>query len=103
VTSTAQPTIPAIGDAAEHTPLESEIAGLLVESLNLDIKPELIVPTDQLYGDGLGLDSIDILEVALEVSRRYGFQLRSDDERNQQIFESLRTLAAHVEQHRVAT
>ena len=52
---------------------------------------------------GSGLDSIDILEVALEVSRKYGFQLRSDDERNQQIFESLRSLAAHVAQHRGAS
>lgn len=103
MTSTVPPTIPAAGDAAQQTPLESEIAVLLVESLNLDIKPENIVPTDQLYGDGLGLDSIDILEVALEVSRRYGFQLRSDDERNQQIFESLRTLASHVAEHRIAT
>lgn len=103
MTSTAQSLIPAIGDAAAQTPLESDIAVLLVESLNLDVKPEQIVPTDQLYGDGLGLDSIDILEVALEVSRRYGFQLRSDDEHNQQIFESLRSLASHVAQHRVAT
>ena len=102
MTSTAQPQIPAIADAAEQTPLERELAALLVESLNLDIKPEHIVPTEQLYGDGLGLDSIDILEVVLEVSRRYGFQLRSDDERNQQIFESLRSLASHVAQHHIA-
>ena len=73
---------------------------LLVESLNLEIAPSEIVPTAPLYGEGLGLDSIDILEVALEVSRKYGFQLRSDDERNQQIFQSLRSLAAHVAQNR---
>ena len=60
-------------------------------------------PTAPLYGEGLGLDSIDILEVALEVSRKYGFQLRSDDERNQQIFQSLRSLAAHVAQNRGAS
>ena len=54
-----------------------------------------------LFGnDGLGLDSIDILEVALEVSQRYGFQLRSDDENNHQIFQNLRSLAAHVALHR---
>jgi acyl carrier protein len=80
--------------------LESELAGLFVEALNLDVKPSEIDPTAPLYGDGLGLDSIDILEVALEVSRRYGFQLRSDDENNQRIFQSLRSLAAHVAQHR---
>ncbi|RYY81474.1 MAG: acyl carrier protein [Comamonadaceae bacterium] len=100
--SPAQPPISADGNAPTQTPLEGELAALLVESLNLEVAPADIVPTDSLYGDGLGLDSIDILEVALEVSRRYGFQLRSDDERNQQIFESLRSLAAHVAEHRVA-
>ncbi|MBU2288442.1 MAG: acyl carrier protein [Gammaproteobacteria bacterium] len=100
LTSTAQPPIPSVGDAAEQSPLESELAVLLVESLNLEIAPSDVVPTAPLYGEGLGLDSIDILEVALEVSRKYGFQLRSDDERNQQIFQSLRTLAAHVAQNR---
>jgi acyl carrier protein len=64
------------------------------------VAPAEVDPNAPLYGDGLGLDSIDILEVALEVSRRYGFQLRSDDERNQQIFQSLRTLATHVAQNR---
>ena len=73
---------------------------LLVESLNLEVAPSDIVPSAPLYGEGLGLDSIDILEVALEVSRKYGFQLRSDDERNQQIFQSLRTLATHVAANR---
>lgn len=87
---------------AAQSPLEAELAVLLVEALNLEVAPAEIVPTAPLYGEGLGLDSIDILEVALEVSRKYGFQLRSDDERNQQIFESLRTLAAHVAEHRSA-
>ncbi|MEP7281290.1 MAG: phosphopantetheine-binding protein [Rubrivivax sp.] len=80
--------------------LEGELAILFVEALNLEVKPTEIDPAAPLYGDGLGLDSIDILEVALEVSRRYGFQLRSDDENNQRIFQSLRSLAAHVAQHR---
>ncbi len=82
--------------------LERELASLLVEALNLDTLADTIDPTAQLYGDGLGLDSIDILELALEVSRRYGFQLRSDDENNHEIFQSLRCLAAHVAQHRTA-
>ncbi len=101
--SSAQPPVSAAGDASAQpgqTPLEHELAVLLVESLNLEVAPAEIVPAAPLYGEGLGLDSIDILEVALEVSRRYGFQLRSDDERNQQIFESLRSLAVHVEQNR---
>ncbi|MBS0429345.1 MAG: acyl carrier protein [Proteobacteria bacterium] len=86
--------------ASAQSPLEAELAAVLVNALNLEMTPESIDPTVPLYGDGLGLDSIDILEVALEISRRYGFQLRSDDERNKQIFESLRSLAAHVEQNR---
>jgi acyl carrier protein len=98
------PTIPTSTDgaSAEQTPLELELATLLVESLNLEVAPAEVDPNAPLYGEGLGLDSIDILEVALEVSRRYGFQLRSDDERNQQIFQSLRTLATHVAQNRTA-
>jgi acyl carrier protein len=103
LSSIEQSPIPASGDVATQSPLENELAVLLVESLNLEIAPADIAPTAPLYGEGLGLDSIDILEVALEVSRKYGFQLRSDDERNQQIFESLRSLAAHVAQHRSAT
>lgn len=100
MSSTQQPPITAVGDASAQTPLEAELAVLLVESLNLEVTPSEISPTAPLYGEGLGLDSIDILEVALEVSRKYGFQLRSDDERNQQIFQSLRSLAAHVAEHR---
>jgi acyl carrier protein len=80
--------------------LERELAVLFVDSLNLETPAEQIDPTQSLFGDGLGLDSIDILEVALEVSQRYGFQLRSDDENNQKIFQNLRSLAAHVAQHR---
>lgn len=80
--------------------LEQELAALLVQALNLEVAAADVDPTAPLYGDGLGLDSIDILEVALEVSRRYGFDLRSDDTDNVRIFSSLRSLAAHVAQHR---
>lgn len=93
-------TLPPSGAASDNSALEAELARLLVEALNLEVTPESIDPTAQLYGDGLGLDSIDILELALEVSRRYGFQLRSDDENNHLIFQSLRSLAAHVATHR---
>jgi acyl carrier protein len=96
----ASPSLPTTGAATDNTALEAELAKLLVEALNLEVTPESIDPTAQLYGDGLGLDSIDILELALEVSRRYGFQLRSDDENNHLIFQSLRSLAAHVATHR---
>jgi acyl carrier protein len=88
------------GTAQDLAALERELAALFVDALNLETLADQIDPEASLFGDGLGLDSIDILEVALEVSRRYGFQLRSDDENNQQIFRSLRTLAAHVAQHR---
>jgi acyl carrier protein len=83
-----------------HTPLQSEVAALLVEALNLDIAPDTIDPDAPLYGEGLGLDSIDILEVALVVSRRYGFKLREDDRDNLRIFSSLRSLATHVAERR---
>jgi acyl carrier protein len=84
-----------------HTEFQREVAALLVEALNLDIAPESIDPQAPLYGEGLGLDSIDILEVALVVSQRYGFQLRSDDEDNIRIFTSLASLAEHIATHRV--
>ena len=86
--------------AQDLSALERELAQLFVQALNLETPAEQIDPAAPIYGDGLGLDSIDILEVALEVSQRYGFQLRSDDENNLQIFASLRSLAAHVAQHR---
>jgi acyl carrier protein len=82
--------------------LEGELARLMVSALNLELEPAQIDPQAPLFGDGLGLDSIDILELALEVSQRYGFELRSDDENNVRIFASLRSLAEHVAAHRTA-
>ncbi|MFT8243686.1 phosphopantetheine-binding protein [Roseomonas sp. BN140053] len=81
-------------------PMEAEVAALIVEALHLEVSPEEIELDAPLFGEGLGLDSIDALEIALAISRRYGFQLRSDDERNGRIFASLRSLAAHIEKHR---
>ena len=86
--------------AFAQTDLQREVAALLVEALNLDVAPESIDPEAPLYGEGLGLDSIDILEVALVVSQRYGFQLRSDDEDNVRIFKSLASLAKHIAANR---
>ncbi len=80
--------------------LLAEVAEIIVSALNLEMKPEEIEPDAPLFGDGLGLDSIDILEVALVVSKRYGFQLKADNEDNVKIFTSLRTLAAHIAAHR---
>jgi acyl carrier protein len=96
-----QPIASAAGPGAPDQPaLERELARLFVEALNLETTAEAIDAEAPLFGDGLGLDSIDILEVALEVSHRYGFQLRSDDENNHRIFQSLRSLAEHVAAHR---
>lgn len=85
-----------------QTPAERELAELLVTSLNIDwLQAEAIDPQAPLFGAGdLGLDSIDALELALAVSKHYGFQLRSDNPDNRQIFGSLRALSGHVEQHR---
>ena len=77
-----------------------EVAELIVTALNLDMPPADIEPDAPLFGEGLGLDSIDILEMALVISKRYGFQLRSDNEDNIRIFSSLRALAAHIAAHR---
>lgn len=80
--------------------LEREIAHLIVSTLNLEVASEHIDPNLPLYGDGLGLDSIDILELALAVSKQYGFQIKSDDPENKTIFSSLRHLAAYIAANR---
>ena len=86
---------------AEQTAAQHELARLIVESLNLEaVTPEQIEPDAPLFGGELSLDSIDMLEIALAVSKCYGFQLRSDNPDNRQIFTSLRTLSAHIEQQR---
>lgn len=83
------------------SPLEQEVAELIIEALNLEeTTPESIDPEAPLFGDGLGLDSIDALEMALAISRRYGFQLKADDSNNAEIFSTLRKLSAHIEAHR---
>ncbi|MBN8727028.1 MAG: acyl carrier protein [Xanthomonadales bacterium] len=90
--------------AAPQSAAERELAELLVASLNLDdVGADEIDPEAPLFGGDLGLDSIDALELALAVSRHYGFQLRSDNPDNQRIFASLRALSVHIEQHRVAS
>jgi acyl carrier protein len=81
-------------------PFESEVARLIVGALSLEISPEEIDPEAPLFGEGLGLDSIDALEMSLVISKTYGVQLRSDDERNHRIFTSLRSLAGHIAKQR---
>ncbi|HWV03072.1 MULTISPECIES: phosphopantetheine-binding protein [Ralstonia] len=81
--------------------LEKELAALMIGELNLeDIQLDALTAGTPLYGEGFGLDSIDILEVALLISKKYGFELRSGDPDNQKIFASLGSLAAYVAEHR---
>src|SRR5579871_1231375 len=84
------------GERAANGELEREIAGLITEALNLDVQPQDIESDAPLYRDGLGLDSIDILEIALVVSKRYGIEIKAESEENHQIFRSLRRLAEFV-------
>ena len=80
-----------------QTDLEREVAQLLVDALKLEIASSDIDPHAPLFGEGLGLDSIDMLEIALSISKTYGFELRSED---RGAFASLRALTTHIEQHR---
>jgi acyl carrier protein len=82
------------------TPEELDLAKLIVSTLGLEVAPQAIDPVAPLYKDGLGLDSIDILEVALAISKTYGFRMRSDDADNEKIFSSLRGLTEHVQKNR---
>ena len=84
---------PTLSSAAD---VQREVAELMVECLNLEVTADQITPDAPLYGDGLGLDSIDVLEVALVVSKRYGLQLRADSADNQHIFSSLRHLSDYI-------
>lgn len=86
---------------SSQTPAERELADLLVDSLNLeDVDAASIDPDAPLFNSGLGLDSIDALELSLAISKRYGFQLRSDNDDNLRIFASLRALSEHVQQNK---
>jgi acyl carrier protein len=92
-------TAPTSSSSADEA-LMLEVAQLVVSSLNLEVGAADVQPDLPLYGDGLGLDSIDILEIALVVSKHYGLQLRAGDEDNHAIFVSLRTLSDHIAAHR---
>lgn len=93
-----EPATRAMPENGAPTAQELELAQLIVSTLNLETQANDINPDAPLYGDGLGLDSIDILEIALAVSKAYGVRLRSDDDNNQKIFSSLRSLNQHIQQ-----
>lgn len=80
--------------------LEREVAQLIVAALNLEVAPESIEAKADLYGDGLGLDSIDILEIALVVSKQYGIQMKTEGDDNFVVFKSLRSLSAYIAEKR---
>jgi acyl carrier protein len=80
---------------------ELELSKLIVSALELEVDPEKIDPAAPLYGSGLGLDSIDILEITLSISKAYGVKLRSDDEQSRSAFASIRSLSLYIQQHRV--
>jgi len=88
---------------AVQTAEQRELAELIVTALNLEeVDPAGIDPDAALFGTGLGLDSIDALELALEISKRYGVQLKADDEDNKRIFASLRSLTDYVQGRKTA-
>ena len=80
--------------------LEDRVKALIVRVLRMDRAPESIADDLPMFDRGLGLDSIDALELALAISKKYGFKLQSDDKMNTDIFRSLRSLSSHIEQHR---
>jgi acyl carrier protein len=86
--------------SATQTPAEREMAELIVAALNIEhVTADKIQPAAPMFGshaEGLGLDSIDALEIALAVSERYGVQVRADDSNNKQVFASLRSLTEFV-------
>ena len=91
-----------MSEVAGQAGLEGEVAQLIVDAVGLDLPASDIDPALPLFGqgEGLGLDSIDLLEIALAISSKYGFQLRSDDPDNERIFASLRALSAHIARQR---
>lgn len=84
----------------EQSQQEAALASLIVKTLNLEIAAREIDPQAPLYNEGLALDSIDMLEVALAVSKEFGVKLRADDKSNRQIFSSLRSLNSYIQLHR---
>lgn len=81
--------------------LIEELRALLIEELLLeDIEPEDILADEPLFGDGLGLDSIDALEIAVLLDRQYGIKITAEDNRNQAIFASLNSLAEFIAANR---
>jgi acyl carrier protein len=87
-------------DLSALTAAELELCEIIVKTLNLEMAASEVEPLGAIYGEGLGLDSIDILEISLVISKHYGFQLKSDDQNNKTIYQTVRSLCAHVQANR---
>lgn len=85
---------------SEISALEQDVAKLIVQTLKLKVDPAAVQPEAALFGEGLGLDSIDALELSLAISQTYGYQLKSSDPEIKAIFSSLRALTNAIEKHR---
>jgi len=82
-----------------QTDEERELARLIVGSLDLEnVNADDIDPEESLFGDGLGLDSIDALEIALTITQKYSIQMKVDDDDMQQVFNTLRSLNAYIQE-----
>ena len=82
----------------EQTPFEQQVAQMIVDALNLeDVEAQSIEPEEPLFGDGLGLDSIDALELAVAIATRHGVHLKAEDEETRNVFSCLRSLSQHIE------
>jgi acyl carrier protein len=83
--------------------LQLEIKQMIIETLDLeDILPDEIVDDEPLFVDGLGLDSIDALEIGLALQKRYGIKLKADSEDTREHFSSVNALAALIESQRAS-
>jgi acyl carrier protein len=81
--------------------LQRELARLIVEALSLrDVDPETIDADTPLFAGGLGLDSVDVLELGVVLDERYGIRIKSDDQGHKAAFQTLGTLALLVERER---
>ncbi len=97
--SISKASLQTFSDEPREAEFLNELAELMVATLDLEVAANDIDPEAPLFGDGLGLDSIDALELSLEISKRYGVEIKAEDERNEHIFASLRALGHYVEQH----
>ena len=90
---------PAAAASADADALSAEVAGLIVQALNLEVSPAQIAPDQPLYGEGLGLDSIDVLELVLEIERSFGVTI-GDEQTGMKVLGSVDTIADFITSER---